>query len=1053
MDSQLTLGDRLRVRSMIYVASEPIPRFWPMRTFIHHNPLFGLEHLPFEKAVEEGTRLFHGRGYLPRQEYQRYRAEGKIDDVALRRRMDAFVARSADRIPGGIDLGKWIWTLATSWPAERLVFRSEWLTGAGLYAVLHSQSGGEETAPETAVRLEAILKRRVAADAPVYMNVDRLFGTDIGATLDELLVKSCLDFFDEGQSAWQAPNREQGFFSAWKDVARRNARFLLRGLQLRQLLQLEETPEGMVAYILRLLKVPESSWQSYITRQLTRLHGWAGFIRYRSSARHYYWSRKHPADLTDFLAVRMVLGMALLQEAVRHHGAPADAEAVRRFVEEDSWGAYLRLELHEGRILPDWAHLVEDDLARRRSRNREDLARRYIRAKSRWEAVRQVKALQGLADLVGENAAQALQVLSAGEIETLLELLREWEHGEGFVWLQAMESHYITALVEKIRVPPPDPEPAKRPFAQAYFCIDVRSEPMRRQLEALGDYETFGIAGFFGIPIGYLEFGKGSESHLCPAVQTPKNLVPEIPADLDLEEEPLYGALEHVLHDLKGSVLSPFVAVEAIGLIFSLGLIGKTVAPLTYHQLRGHLDAKKPVTRLLLDKLSPDQADSILRAVQRAMIVRALAKELGIGRDQVTDDEVRELREIAMGHVPGPSTVARRLGIGETREAEFIARLREVYRVDRQETGLQMERLGRIGFSLEEQVRYVTQALLSTGLNRNFSRFVLLAAHESQTENNPYESALDCGACSGGRGLPNARALATMATKPEVRRRLRDTGITIPDDTWFLPAVHNTTTDAVELHDIEMLPARHLLYLERLRNGLSAATRRCAARRMPTLGAPGKLAEDPYAAAVMARRQAHDWSQVRPEWGLSRNLYGIIGRRILTEGVDLEGRAFLHSDDYRLDPKGRMLENILSSPLVVGEWINLEHYFSTVDVEHYGSGSKVYHNVAGRFAVMTGNQSDLRTGLPTQTVLQDGRPYHEPLRLIGLVEAPVPFVLRAVGNLVKVRSLLFGGWLRVIVLDPEDGYRAHVLEDGELQVHPASDRRSRPQNSLEEIAS
>ncbi len=1053
MDSQLTLGDRLRVRSMIYVASEPIPRFWPMRTFIHHNPLFGLEHLPFEKAVGEGTRLFHGRGYLSRQEYQRYRAEGKVDDAALRKQIGAFVARNSGRIPTGIDLENWLWTLATSWPAERLVSGAEWLTGPGLYAALHDQNREEDgVGPETVVRLEAILKRRVAADAPVYMNVDRLFGTDLGATLDELLVKSCLDFFDEGQSAWQAPNREQGFFAAWKEVARRNARFLLRGLQLRQLLQVEETPEGMVAHILRLLKVPESSWQAYITRQLTRLHGWAGFIRYRSSARHYYWSRKHPADLTDFLAVRMVLGMALLQEAVRHHGAPGNAEAVRCFVASDSWGAYLRLELHEGRILPGWAHLVEDDLARRRSRNREDLARRYISAKSRREADLQAKALQSLAGLVGEGTVQSLQVLSTGEIEALLDLLRDWEHGEGFVWLQAMESHYIAALVEKIHVPPPDPEPEKRPFAQAFFCIDVRSEPMRRQLEALGDYETFGIAGFFGIPIGYLEFGKGSESHLCPAVQTPKNLVPEIPADLDLEEEPLYGALEHILHDLKGSILSPFVAVEAIGLIFSLGLIGRTVAPLTYYQLHGHLEAKKPVTRLLLDKLSPEQADSILRAVQRAMIVRALAKELRIGRDQVTDDEVRELREIAMGHVQGPSALALRLGLGETREAGFIARLREVYRVDRQETGLQMERLGRIGFSLEEQVRYVTQALLSTGLNRNFSRFVLLVSHESQTENNPYESALDCGACSGGRGLPNARALAAMANKPEVRRRLRENGITIPDDTWFLPAVHNTTTDAVDLHDIEMLPARHLLYLERLRNGLSAATRRCAARRMPTLGAPAKLTEDPYAAAVMARRQAHDWSQVRPEWGLSRNLYGIIGRRVLTEGVDLDGRAFLQSYDYRLDPKGRMLENILSSPVVVGEWINLEHYFSTVDVEHYGSGSKVYHNVAGRFAVMTGNQSDLRTGLPTQTVLKDGRPYHEPVRLIALVEAPVPFVLRAVGNLAKVRSLLFGGWMRVIVLDPEDGYRAHVLEDGALHIHPASGR-SRPQNSLEEIAS
>jgi hypothetical protein len=193
----------------------------------------------------------------------------------------------------------------------------------------------------------------------------------------------------------------------------------------------------------------------------------------------------------------------------------------------------------------------------------------------------------------------------------------------------------------------------------------------------------------------------------------------------------------------------------------------------------------------------------------------------------------------------------------------------------------------------------------------------------------------------------------------------------------------------------------------------------------------------------MARRRAHDWSQVRPEWGLSRNLYGIIGGRHLTEGVDLQGRSFLQSYDYRLDPKGRFLENILSAPVVVGEWINLEHYFSTVDVHHFGSGSKAYHNVAGRFGVMTGNQSDLRTGLPIQSIYKDGKPYHEPVRLIALVEAPAPFVLAAVGRLPKVKALIMGGWLRVIVLDPEDDYCALVLEDGEFQVHPDSGRQQR----------
>ena len=74
----LSKGQRLSIRSMIYVASEQIPFFWPMRTFIHHNPLHGMEDLPFEQAVQEGKRLLHGRVFLRRPLYQMYLEQGKV---------------------------------------------------------------------------------------------------------------------------------------------------------------------------------------------------------------------------------------------------------------------------------------------------------------------------------------------------------------------------------------------------------------------------------------------------------------------------------------------------------------------------------------------------------------------------------------------------------------------------------------------------------------------------------------------------------------------------------------------------------------------------------------------------------------------------------------------------------------------------------------------------------------------------------------------------------------------------------------------------------------
>ena len=92
----VALSQQLKIRSMIYVAGEAVPYFWPMRAFIHHNPLHGLEDLSFQQAVDKGTKLFHGRGYLPRALYQQYLSEGKIDQGRLRFEIDRFLTQRAD---------------------------------------------------------------------------------------------------------------------------------------------------------------------------------------------------------------------------------------------------------------------------------------------------------------------------------------------------------------------------------------------------------------------------------------------------------------------------------------------------------------------------------------------------------------------------------------------------------------------------------------------------------------------------------------------------------------------------------------------------------------------------------------------------------------------------------------------------------------------------------------------------------------------------------------------------------------------------------------------
>ena len=378
----LSLGQKLQIRAMIYVAGEPIPFFWPMRSFIHHNPLHGLEHLSFDVAVERGQRIFHGRGYLPRSVCQRYLANGQVDRRVLTAAADAFAA-TRPAIPG-IDLARWLMVLLTE--TQQPVSAPGILADvADVQAALTGAAARMEDGMPTGM-LAMRLRETLLGDRPVYEAVDALQGTRIAAELDELVIKSCLDFFDEGQSVWAMPGREAGFFAAWREVARRNVRLFLRGLQISRILDVDDSPEGVIAYVMESLQVPEEHWVGYFTRELARLHGWTGFIRWRSSAKHYYWAERYPADLVDFMAVRLTFALALLRERARRGGA-CTVDAIGEAIEHRTAETYLRHELYGGDVLPAMAQAVDGAL----SRGREDLIARafrdYTRQKRLHEAL------------------------------------------------------------------------------------------------------------------------------------------------------------------------------------------------------------------------------------------------------------------------------------------------------------------------------------------------------------------------------------------------------------------------------------------------------------------------------------------------------------------------------------------------------------------------------------------------------------------------------------------------------------------------------------------
>jgi uncharacterized protein YbcC (UPF0753/DUF2309 family) len=328
------------------------------------------------------------------------------------------------------------------------------------------------------------------------------------------------------------------------------------------------------------------------------------------------------------------------------------------------------------------------------------------------------------------------------------------------------------------------------------------------------------------------------------------------------------------------------------------------------------------------------------------------------------------------------------------------------------------------GLTLDQRVEYAAAAFDLMGWEQ-FARVVVFAGHASQTANNPFDSSLDCGACAGNPGGPSARVLASLCNEAAVRERLRDRGFDIPEDTVFVAGQHNTTTDAVELY-AEDVPESHAEDIERLRADLETARAGATAERAGDMGA------ETDSGIRETERRAADWAETRPEWGLAGNAAFVIGPRALTEDIDLDGRSFLHSYDWSTDPDGEALEAIMAGPMVVTQWINTQYYFATVDTAVYGSGSKVTHNPVGNVGVYQGNGGDLMTGLPLQSLMSAAdEPYHQPLRLSTVIQAPVERVTGILADHEDLTTLLDNAWLSLTVVDPQQNHRAFHY-DGNL---------------------
>ncbi|MGP9831394.1 YbcC family protein [Marinobacter sp. NSM] len=489
-----------------------------------------------------------------------------------------------------------------------------------------------------------------------------------------------------------------------------------------------------------------------------------------------------------------------------------------------------------------------------------------------------------------------------------------------WVWHRAYEMAWQRQLADCLQRTAEQPRGSlnRIPEVQAAFCIDVRSEVLRRHLENTSpEIDTLGVAGFFGLPVTHQKLGPSDDEARLPGLLAPAyryvDTLGSTSAD-QVRNRQLDGReqVRETVRQAKYGSLSTFTLVETTGLAWAWKLVRD-----------------------------------------------------GFQKNSKNSEEVAE--------------------------------------------GRLFQRYGGDPLSDFERVNLAEGLLKSMSLTGDFAPLLVLVGHGAHTDNNPNQAGLACGACGGKNGGVNASIAAQLLNDRSVRAGLADRGIVLPESTLVMAAEHCTVTDQVRLLGKTAIPASH----ERIANQLvqsfsnaSAATRR---ERAAILGLNG---HSDTALLNELKKRTHNWAEVRPEWGLANNAAMIIAPRHRSRAINLAGRCFLH--DYRpeLDVTGAVLSALMSAPMVVANWINLQYFGSVSQPSLYGAGNKLLHSViGGNIGVVEGNGTDLRIGLPWQSVHDGERLRHEPMRLTVVIDAPAERIEQVLQSQDDVRALVENRWL------------------------------------------
>jgi uncharacterized protein YbcC (UPF0753/DUF2309 family) len=754
------------------------------------------------------------------------------------------------------------------------------------------QSGDQGPPVQRRIRIEAAqllkgLLDGVGPDLTLAQLLRQLTGENLLDDILPLILRYLASYLDQGVAPWSMPDKESGFYRAWRDSAKLDLTPIFQDLEVWRN-ELDSLPadalETVSAELMR-LGLPREHWGAYLERVALEIPGWSGMVLWRQEHPGYQ-GLLPPVAMLDYLAVRLVLerifAHRLCQACWR---IDPTIDMLRWYFHRNGFELLVRHGLFAGRLpeylasqaqhalsssdldqqKPDWDRLAALIWTWRRS-PAADRPDGYTVYRSAWPLFRLAQHL----GLAGRDV-RALGRDGAGQV--LDSLGRLTEDKAGHLWLLAYEHRYRDQILTALARNHGRGRWARRdsiPSAQVMYCMDDREEGIRRHLEEIApEIETLGAAAHFNVPHNWRGLDDKEPAPLSPVIPEPVIPAHEV-CEVPRPEAEALGAVHakrHAMLDgwyqglLQGSrrgLLIPAAALVAGAPLAVASLIGKTLIPARIDRAFGRL---------------------------RHRIERIPATRI----------------ELSAPNDSPPATPA----------------------------------TPRLGFTDREQADRVRNLLRSSGLTYGFAPLVVILGHGSRNQNNPHASAYNCGACSGRFSGPNARLVAAMANRMPVRALLAKDGIRIPDGTWLIGGEHDTCLDRIFWYDREEIPPGLRPAFEELGRQLEEACSLHAQERCRRFAsAPPGVA--PEAALRHVEGRSRDFSQARPELGHATNACAFIGRRSMSRGAFFDRRSFLISYDPTQDETGEILERHLLTNGAVGAGISLEYYFSAANNPGYG---------------------------------------------------------------------------------------------------------------------